>query len=578
MNAVHPVRSQRPTSFEDILVLINPLGRWQAWTYFLLAFHMVFYTCTNLAIIFMQITPDHACCLPISNSWTIDQMKAIGSPLKSINGKPEYDACHTYNFSLAIGENATFEEAYEYSQLHRNTSTVIACTSWVFNTSVNIENTLATQYDLVCQKALYVEHAQLIYMAGFMIGSLTAGILSDKYGRKTTAIGAAVLGSIAGVTLGLSPNFAIFCIIRFLLGFSNVAVMVTTMCLALEMTTSKWRVWIGGLFFTPYALGYTILPLFAYLIRDWRFMHMAVAAPTLVSIAYWWLISESPRWLLVNQRVTEAEQIIRKAAKVNRRQLPAELHLSDIAQVMREEEEGTKTGSRANILTVFKIENRRMLHPRLAARAVNIFFNWFVSALVYYGVLLNVSSFAGDVFVNNAIAGAVEFPACLLCVPLLSWSRKKGLAITLLLTGVCLFIVPLFNENTNWLKLFFAMAGKLCISASFSLLNVYTTELFPTVIRNSGLAVSSCIASAGSMLAPYVSSIGKTDAAIGWTPMLIFGVLSIVAGLLTLLLPETLRKKLPDTLEHAVVYKDEHIVLPEKYIRAEIEKPPRSLH
>jgi hypothetical protein len=54
------------------------------------------------------------------------------------------------------------------------------------------------------------------------------------------------------------------------------------------MTTSKWRIWVGGLFFMPYALGYTLLPLFAFLIRDWRFMHMAVAAPTLIAVFYWW--------------------------------------------------------------------------------------------------------------------------------------------------------------------------------------------------------------------------------------------------------------------------------------------------
>lgn len=69
----------------------------------------------------------------------------------------------------------------------------------------------------------------------------------------------------------------------------------------------------------------------------------------------------------------------------------------------------------------------------------------FVNAMVYYGVSLNVSSFAGDVFINNAIAGAVELPAYFICVPLLYWSRKKSLAITLLLAGICLFIAPLLH-------------------------------------------------------------------------------------------------------------------------------------
>lgn len=72
----------------------------------------------------------------------------------------------------------------------------------------------------------------------------------------------------------------------------------------------------------------------------------------------------------------------------------------------------------------------------------NIIFYRFVNAMVYYGVSLNVSSFAGDVFVNNAIAGAVEFPGYMICVPLLYWGRKKGLASMMLLAGVCLIVVP----------------------------------------------------------------------------------------------------------------------------------------
>jgi hypothetical protein len=76
--AVHPNRAGPPSSFEDILALINPLGRWQTRTYFLMGFIMVFFASINLAITFMQITPDYACTLPFDNNWTIEQMKTIG--------------------------------------------------------------------------------------------------------------------------------------------------------------------------------------------------------------------------------------------------------------------------------------------------------------------------------------------------------------------------------------------------------------------------------------------------------------------------------------------------------------------
>ena len=65
-----------------------------------------------------------------------------------------------------------------------------------------------------------------------------------------------------------------------------------------------------------------------------------------------------------------------------------------------------------------------------------------VNAMVYYGVSLNVSSFHGDRFINNGLAGLAEIVGYIICVPLLYWGRRAGLCSMLLLTGVSLFIVP----------------------------------------------------------------------------------------------------------------------------------------
>ena len=53
------------------------------------------------------------------------------------------------------------------------------------------------------------------------------------------------------------------------------------------------------------------------------------------------------------------------------------------------------------------------------------------------------------------------------------------------------------------------MIGKFSITASFTVVYVYTTELYPTVIRNTGLCLSSMVGRLGSISAPYVSYIEK---------------------------------------------------------------------
>lgn len=64
--------------------------------------------------------------------------------------------------------------------------------------------------------------------------------------------------------------------------------------------------------------------------------------------------------------------------------------------------------------------------------------------------------------------------------------------------------------------------------------------------RNIGMGISSMSARIGGMLAPQILDLG---AVWGPLPLLLFGVLSAVAGSLALLLPETNGRPLPQTIE-----------------------------
>lgn len=53
------------------------------------------------------------------------------------------------------------------------------------------------------------------------------------------------------------------------------------------------------------------------------------------------------------------------------------------------------------------------------------------------------------------------------------------------------------------------MLGKLSITATFAVIFVYTTELFPTVIRDTGLGICNSAARLGSIAAPYIALLGQ---------------------------------------------------------------------
>lgn len=49
-----------------------------------------------------------------------------------------------------------------------------------------------------------------------------------------------------------------------------------------------------------------------------------------------------------------------------------------------------------------------------------------------------------------------------------------------------------------------AMVGRLCIGAVYSVIILHTSELFPTVNRNTAVGTSSTMSHVGSLSAPYI--------------------------------------------------------------------------
>ena len=73
----------------------------------------------------------------------------------------------------------------------------------------------------------------------------------------------------------------------------------------------------------------------------------------------------------------------------------------------------------------------------------------------------------------------------------------------------------------------------------------YNQLILMLFTRNVGMGASSMSARLGGILCPYINMLSDL-----WTPLplIIYGGLALAGGLLTLLLPETLGKKLPETI------------------------------
>lgn len=119
---------------------------------------------------------------------------------------------------------------------------------------------------------------------------------------------------------------------------------------------------------------------------------------------------ESPRWLLCKGRVSEVKQILQSAARFNGRDLPDNLDKYLKPPCNAQE-------SASGVVELFRTKYlRRVTFCFLCI--------WFTMNLVYYGLVLNMNSFGGNIYVNS-----VSFPLFYIfvyfCVFSDVWSTKE---------------------------------------------------------------------------------------------------------------------------------------------------------
>ncbi|MEQ2301164.1 hypothetical protein AMECASPLE_033123 [Ameca splendens] len=107
----------------------------------------------------------------------------------------------------------------------------------------------------------------------------------------------------------------------------------------------------------------------------------------------------------------------------------------------------------------------------------------FVNVLVYYGLSLNISDFGMNIYLTQMIFGLVEMPARTITLFTLNRSRKFSQLAFLTVGGSACLLTTCIPSDLSIVRTVLAMIGKFGITASLSIIYVYSAEVFPTVIR-----------------------------------------------------------------------------------------------
>merc|ERR1719323_978553 len=117
------------------------------------------------------------------------------------------------------------------------------------------------------------------------------------------------------------------------------------------------------------------------------------------------------------------------------------------------------------------------------------------------------------------------------------------------ITGV-MFLLTLFIPRdvypSNWPIVVLALIGNFSTTCCFAILYMYTGELMPTTVRAAGVGSSSLVSKIGGTLSTTVAALADVHPAI---PTIVFAVMSLTSAALTIMLPETKDRKMPDSIE-----------------------------
>ena len=344
-------------------------------------------------------------------------------------------------------------------------------------------------------------------LIGSIIGVLLAGILSDKFGRKSTMILSAILFSTSAIGCAVSTDFNQLVIYRIIGGVGIGVVSIISPLYISEVAVAQYR----GRLVSLYQLAVTIGFLGAYLVNYqllgysmsnpdvstgwwnmvfvsevWRGMLGMETLPAIMFFIIIFFIPESPRWLILKGKEEKATNILERIYTSSKEAL---FQLTETKSVLSSE-------SKSEWKLLLQPGIRKAVIIGVCIAVLGQFMG--VNAVLYYGpsIFENAGLSGGDSLFYQVLVGLVNTLTTVLALVIIDKvGRKKlvyygvsGMVISLVLIATYFIYGESWGISSIFLLIFFLFYVFCCAVSICAVVFVLLSEMYPTRVR--GLAMS----------------------------------------------------------------------------------------
>lgn len=397
-------------------------------------------------------------------------------------------------------------------------------------------------------------------LMGCLFGALTAGPLSDKYGRRPILILSAGLFICTAWGTGAADNFTAFTIYRLIGGFAiGVASSLSPIYIA-EIAPTDMRGRFVSINQLTVVLGILSAQIVNWLIAEpvpadataeyilnswngqtgWRWMFWAMMVPSVLFFVMGFFLPESPRWLASTGQNARALEVFTRIGG-------ADLARTELASIEASLQNDKQQGG-----------FRQLLHPSMRLVlligvvmailqqwcGINVIFNYAqeIFEAAGYGV--------SDVLMNIVVTGITNVIFTIVAMFVVDrWGRKKlallgsfGLAIIYAFMGLFYYL-----HFTGVIVLVVVVCAIACYAMTLAtVMWVIVSEIFPNRVRGIAMSVCTFALWAACFLLTYTFPLlnaGLGAAGTFW----LYGIICLAGGIFTVkFLPETKGKSLEE--------------------------------